>query len=104
MTDIDLLLFTDLFNAGIVEWLKELFTYATSIYGIIMFLRNYVTRTVTLSVGSFKIKQKYYDVQNITNIVSVRFYGGGQIPPEVRREILELTCPNIKEIDYRRKA
>lgn len=85
-------------NDAVVESFVQVFTCVTSVYGVVMFFRNYFSRTVRLSIGSFKIKRKYYDVQNITNIVSVKFYDGGQIPPEIRREILELTCPDIKEL------
>lgn len=69
-----------------------------SIYGIYSFIREWTPKQVKLSIGSFSIKRKYFDVQNITNIVSAKFYDGGQIPPEIRREIIELTCPKIKNI------
>lgn len=70
-----------------------------SIYGIYALARDWMTVTVELSIGSFSIKRKYYDVQNITNIVSANFYDGGQVPPEIRREIIELTCPKIKNVN-----
>lgn len=69
-----------------------------SIYGIYSFFREWMPQTVYLSIGSFSIKRKYFDVQNITNIVSAKFYDGGKIPPEVRREIIDLTCPKIKKL------
>lgn len=69
-----------------------------SIYGIYSFFKEWMPQTVNLSIGSFTIKRKYFDVQNITNIVSAKFYDGGKIPPEVRREIIDLTCPTIKKL------
>lgn len=70
-----------------------------SIYGIYAFIKDWMRVTVRLSIGSFKIRKKYYDVQNITNIVSANFYDGGQVPADVRKEIIELTCPKIRRIE-----
>lgn len=53
-------------------------------------------KTVTLTVGSFKIKAKDFNVQNVTNIVSLKWYNGGQIPADVRAEIIKVTLPKIK--------
>lgn len=69
-----------------------------SLYGIYAFARDWVSVKINLSIGSFSIKKKHFDVQNITNIVSAVFYDGGQVPPNVRREIIELTCPKIKKL------
>lgn len=66
-----------------------------SLYGIYAFLRDWMPKTVKLSVGSFTIKRKYFDVQNITNIVSAYYFNGGQVPSDIRKEIIELTCPKI---------
>lgn len=52
-------------------------------------------KQVNLSVGSFRVQRRYFDVQNVTNIVSSRFYNGNTIPPEVRKEIIELTLPRV---------
>ena len=70
----------------------------SSIYGIYSFVMNWVPKTISLSIGTFKIKRKDFDVQNLTNVVSANFFNGGQIPPEIRREIIEKTCPKIKII------
>lgn len=66
-----------------------------SLYGIYAFIRDWMPKTVNLSIGSFTIKRKYFDVQNITNIVSAHYYNGGQVPSDIRKEIIELTCPKI---------
>lgn len=73
-----------------------------SIYGIYSFFREWMPQTVNLSIGSFSITRKYFDVQNITNIVSAKFYDGGKIPPEVRREIINLTCPKIQKLQKKK--
>lgn len=70
----------------------------SSLYGIYSFFRNYVLQKVELSIGSFYIRPKHFNVQQITNIVSAHFYDGGQVPPEVRHEIIMLTCPKVKNL------
>lgn len=60
-------------------------------------VRKLFWRKVELSCGSFKIRQKHFTVQNVTNVVSLRYYGGGLVPDDVRKEILKATCPKIKE-------
>lgn len=70
-----------------------------SILCIVYFLvRGYFFKKVNLSVGSFKIRRKDFTVQNITNIVSMKFYNGGDVPANVRNEILLVTCPEIKDL------
>lgn len=63
-----------------------------------MLARGYFIRKVHLSIGSFKIRRKDFSVQNITNIVSMKFYNGGEVPAPVRKEILAKTCPNVKDL------
>ena len=60
-------------------------------------IRKLFWRKVELSCGTFKIRQKHFTVQNVTNVVSLRYYGGGLVPDDVRKEILKVTCPKIKE-------
>ena len=60
-------------------------------------VRKLFWRKVKLSCGTFKIRQKHFTVQNVTNVVSLRYYGGGLVPDDVRKEILKATCPKIKE-------
>lgn len=60
-------------------------------------VRKLFWRKVELSCGTFKIRQKHFTVQNVTNVVSLRYYGGGLVPDDVRKEILKATCPKIKE-------
>ncbi|MBE6328908.1 MAG: hypothetical protein E7072_02160 [Bacteroidales bacterium] len=60
-------------------------------------VRKLFWRKVELSCGTFKIRQKHFTVQNVTNVVSLRYYGGGLVPDDVRKEILKATCPKVKE-------
>ena len=59
-------------------------------------IRSNMYKTVTLTVGSFKIKRRDFNVQNVTNVVSLKYYNGGQIPAEIRSEIIMVTLPKIK--------
>lgn len=61
-------------------------------------IRKLFWKKVELSCGSFKIRQKHFTVQNVTNVVSLKYYDGGLVPNEVRKEILKVTCPKIKEV------
>lgn len=60
--------------------------------------RGYLSRKVHLSIGYFKIRRKDFSVQSITNIVSMKFYNGGEVPANIRKEILAKTCPNVKDL------
>lgn len=55
-------------------------------------------KKIELSCGSFSVNRKNYDVQNITNIVSLYFYDSAKIPDNVRKEILEKTVPKVKDL------
>jgi hypothetical protein len=43
-------------------------------------VKNLIWKEVKLSCGTFKIRQKYFTVQNVTNVVSLKFYNGGTVP------------------------
>lgn len=63
-----------------------------------VFFRDWRPKKVQLSIGSFRVKRKYFNVQTVTNIVSAKYYDGGQVPADVRREIILLTSPKVSEI------
>lgn len=69
-----------------------------SLYGIYAFLRDWMPKRIKLSIGSFTIKRRYFDVQSITNIVSEYYYDGGTVPGDVRKEILHITNPKITKL------
>lgn len=58
-------------------------------------LRDYFPMRVKLSIGSFTVKRKHYNAQSVTNIVSAKFYDGGLVPDNVRKEIIVCTSPRI---------
>lgn len=60
-------------------------------------------QTVSLSCGSFKIRKRNFDVQNVTNIVSLHYFNGGQIPAEIRKEILQKLTPKVEELIIAKK-
>lgn len=66
-------------------------------------IRGLLFRKVVLSMGSFKIRRKDFTVQNITNIVSLKYYDGGEVPESVRKEILSLTCPATSPAEKKKK-
>lgn len=67
------------------------FLYVT--IGGTLFKKKIVLHSVGAAPVTFKVQRKNYNVQQLTNIVSVLYYQGGQIPPEVRKEIIMLTTP-----------
>lgn len=70
-----------------------------SLYGVGRFIYDFLWyNTVKLSVGSFKVKHKNYNYQDVTNIVSTLFYNGGRIDESVRREILEQLNPKVYDL------
>lgn len=78
--------------AGYLEAISNLaliYIVASYFYG-----RRWIT--VKLSCGDIKIRQCDLNASNLTNAVSHRFYNGGQIPSEVRSEIIHKTLPKIK--------
>lgn len=96
----------DIYEAN-APWVLPIYGVAKAIsiivhcIAIVFFSRligNLCYRKIELSCGSFKVKRKHFDVQNVTNIVSLYFYDGGQVPAEIRKEILLKTTPQIKDL------
>lgn len=82
-----------------IQSVVDFATTVLAIYGGWMFAWNYgIKKTVKLSVGSFRMKRKDFNVQNVTNIVSASFYGGGKVPDAVREEIIRITAPKVDRI------
>lgn len=54
--------------------------------------------TVSLSCGEFKVRRKDFTWQKLTPIVSRVFFGGGNVPDKVRKEILNMTEVPAKDI------
>lgn len=69
-----------------------------AISAIYIAIRDLFPKKVNLSIGSFVVRRKHFNVQNVTNIVSAQFYEGGTVPDSVRREIILLTSPKVKKL------
>ena len=67
-------------------------------------IRDRSFKTVDLSIGSFMVKRKDYNVQNITNLVNLHFYDGGIIPDNIRQEIIQKTAPSIKGLKVKQQT
>ena len=79
---------------SLIDTAAILYAFGTYIYGRVSY------KTICLSVGSFRIRRKDFNVQAVTNIVSKCFYDGGHIPDNVRAEIINITAPKVKDIMY----
>lgn len=69
-----------------------------SLYALYVYIKDWMYKKVDLSIGSFVVRKKDYNVQNVTNIVSAQFYEGGTVPDNVRKEIIFLTSPKVKNV------
>jgi len=69
-----------------------------SLYALYVYIKDWMYKKVDLSIGSFVVRKKDYNVQNVTNIVSAQFYEGGTVPDNVRKEIILLTSPKVKNV------
>lgn len=69
-----------------------------ALYGLFAFFRDFLPCRVRLSVGNFYILRRHFNVQNVTNVTSAIFYGGGNVPSEVRQEIIKLTTPKVYNV------
>lgn len=85
-------------HGAILGDLASLLSIVFALYGFYAFIRDLRSRHVQLSVGSFRIARRYFNVQNITNVTSAIFYGGGNVPSEVRKEIIKLTTPKVSNV------
>lgn len=56
-----------------------------------IFPKKVLLKKVGINGVKFRVQRKHFNVQQITNIISSCYYEGGQIPPPVRNEIIELT-------------
>lgn len=78
--------------ATVGDFLQSLFA-IFSLYGVYAIIRDWSIKRVELSIGSFRVRRRDFDVQKITNIVSANYFDGGQVPPDIRKEILHATNP-----------
>lgn len=79
----------------LVKGIAGIFTF----YGVGRFIYDFLWyNKVKLSIGSFRVRHKNYNYQDVTNLVSTLFYNGGRIDESVRREILEQLNPKVKDL------
>ena len=67
-------------------------------YAAYRWVRGEMWVTVTISLGSFRIKRKHFDLPTLTAVVSQTYFGGGWLPDGVRKELTILTTPRIKDL------
>lgn len=80
------------FILSLIDTTAILYALFTYIYGRVSYKR------INLSVGSFKIRKKDFNVQAIINIVNRYYYEGGHIPDEIRKEIIKAIELKIKDL------
>lgn len=85
-------------HADVINIITKIGYLPTVIYTFYSLMWNYFYKNVVLSVGAFKIRRKDYNVQNVTNVTSALFYGGGKVPDNVREEIIRIMMPKVKNI------
>lgn len=85
-------------HGAILGDIASIISILLALYGLFAFFRDFLPRHVQLSVGSFRIAQRHFNVQNVTNVTSAIFFGGGNVPSEVRQEIIKLTTPKVYNV------
>ncbi len=75
-----------------IQTIESTISLITILVGAVVWLHHtYSYKKITLSCGSFKVRRKFMNTAALTVIVSDLFYDGGQVPGEIRKEILEIT-------------
>ncbi len=87
---------------NVLEPIKSLSAVSIIIGAASLLWGKYSYKKVDLSCGSFKVRRKDFTWQKLTPLVSRIFYDGGNVPDEVRKEILKLTELPVKDIVYNR--
>jgi hypothetical protein len=83
----------------VLQIFVNIFTFAGIIFAIFKFL---MPVKFVFSCGSFWIFRFEANSSNITNLVSLKFFSGNRVPPEIREEIILQTAPKVwfvKKID-----
>lgn len=86
----------------IIEIVLEIAFYLDTIssLALIYIVGNYLYNrrwiTLKLSCGTIKIRKCDLNVSNLTNVVSVRYFNGGQLSADLRAEVICITLPKTK--------
>lgn len=84
---------------SIITGVISLFTFLYVTVGGIVFKKKVVLHSLGPEQVRFRVQLRNYNVQQITNVVSARYFNGGTVPPHVRQEIIEMTAPTaMKEL------
>lgn len=84
---------------SLITGVVSLSTFLYVTVGGIIFKKKVVLYSVSSEPVRFRVQLRNYNVQQITNVVSARYYNGGTVPPHVRQEIIGLTAPTaMKEL------
>lgn len=84
---------------SIITGVISLFTFLYVTVGGIIIKKKVVLHSIGPKPVVFRVQQRNYNVQQITNVVSARYFDGGTVPPHVRQEIIKLTAPTaMKEL------
>ncbi len=89
-------------------WLGGIVNAITLVWlAVVTFLwvrQNFTYKEVDITPCRFKVKRKDFTVQNVTNIVSLKFFNGGHVSDEVRNEILSLTNSKVKDMEVKENS
>lgn len=88
-------------NSSLIGILGKMFCIPSAVYGVYAFVRDCRYKKIELAVGSFEIRRKDLDAQNVTNVVSAMFYDGGRVPDDIRCEIIKATMPKVRKAQKR---
>ncbi|MCQ2275139.1 MAG: hypothetical protein MJZ86_10140 [Bacteroidales bacterium] len=89
---------------SIITGVISLFTFMYVTVGGIIFKKKVVLHSLGPEQVTFRIQLRNYNVQQITNVVSARFFDGGTVPPHVRQEIIGITAPTAMKEFRKNKA
>lgn len=78
---------------SIITGVISLFTFLYVTVGGVVFKKKVVLHSLGVDPVRFRVQLRNYNVQQITNVVSARFFDGGTVPPHVRQEIIGITAP-----------
>lgn len=78
---------------SVITGILSLLTFLYVTVGGIVFKKKVVLHSLESKPVRFRVQLCNFTVQQLTNIVSARYYDGGALPPRVRQEIIELTAP-----------
>ena len=89
-------------TASLISFLLAAANGADTIANLILFVaafqwaRGYRWVKMTFSCGQLSMRAKDINASSLTNAISTKFFSGGQVSPEVRKEIILLINPKTR--------